>query len=951
MAEAKRGRGRPPKKVESGTDAPSGAAHISASVSARKPAGRSCFARLSGIPGSFSLSLTDWKGNAVQPDYRAFAGKEREFFRTFSAELARSRSFVRWDATDIAGQSAAILQPSAALLTLAASIGILLNSDSDLLELVPGDFFCTVTLPDPTAPRIQISFALVDPSTGETRSPSSGTLVPLASSLLLDGRSIYSVQDLGPWSTEFRYSAETVERENLEAWLSLCRSLVPTIGIAANGWTVKQGRPVSARPALLFSEIDEYGYVHIRPMAWLEGYPPGFFEDQEIVETVRLDYESSVVRVSEILFPETPADIFRTMLSRVKGSDSSVYEEEGRFVIAGSFARAFLEEHMSDLLQNFVLLQAKVLEKYRLRIGRPKLRLSLGTGVDWFAGTGEVEFSGESLPFGVFMNQYRKNGFITLSDGSKAWPESDTVERFSRLVSKMKGAEDAISVSLFDIAALRAIDGIDAAGEGWHNTDSFLRGFNDLSQRKTDTTVPDGALRPYQAYGVQWLEYLREHGFGACLADDMGLGKTVQIIVALRNAYASGMQGNSLVLVPRSLMFNWRSEFTRFAPLIPVHVHYGIGRDSAAVKKLTNTVILSSYATIRNDIKDFSGIEFAYVVLDEAQNVKNSETRTSAAVRTLKAKHRVAMSGTPVENSLADLYSLFKFLNPSLFGSEAEFMSRYLRPIQDGQDENALKDLKLRLYPFMLRRVKKDVLADLPAKTEQTALIELSPDHLALYRQRSAELKARLAGAIDAQGIQKSSFLILQALGELRRFAGMPDSESGFSGVSAKREYIRDMVAGVIAEGHKCLIFTNFLDSVEQVSDDLAEAGIPNLVMTGATVNRQALVQQFQTDPSIGAFIMTLKTGGVGLNLTAADYVFILDPWWNRAAEDQAIDRTHRIGQTNPVFCYRMIAKDTIEEKILELQTRKAGIAEALLSSDSGAVRGLSEDDIEYLLG
>jgi len=382
-----------------------------------------------------------------------------------------------------------------------------------------------------------------------------------------------------------------------------------------------------------------------------------------------------------------------------------------------------------------------------------------------------------------------------------------------------------------------------------------------------------------------------------------------------------------------------------------VHVHYGIGRDSAAVKKLKNTVILSSYATIRNDIEELLGIDFAYAVLDEAQNVKNLETRTSAAVRMIKARHRVAMSGTPVENSLADLYSLFKFLNPSLFGTETEFMSRYLRPIQDGQDESALKDLKLRLYPFMLRRVKKDVLADLPAKTEQTALIELSPEHLSLYRQRSAELKARISGAIEAQGIQKSSFLILQALGELRRFAGMPGEDDGLSGTSAKREYIRDMISSVVAEGHKCLIFTNFLDSVELVSDDLSSAGIRNLVMTGATVNRQSLVQEFQTDPSIGAFIMTLKTGGVGLNLTAADYVFILDPWWNRAAEDQAIDRTHRIGQTNPVFCYRLIAKDTIEEKILELQKRKAGIAEALLSSDSGSVRLLSEDDIEYLLG
>lgn len=941
-----RKRGRPPKNAGS-------AQQVEMAVpTARKPVSCPFYVLLSGSAGAYTLSLADRKGNPINPDYRSFAGREREFLRTYAAELSRSASLFRWD-TSVSGKGSgsSIIQPSSALLELAGSLGMLFTDKFEPVELIPDEFTLAVILDAPANPRIRITPSLVNPETGETVFPSSGSFLPLASSLLMDGHTIYRVQDLGPWSGSFRYSSETVEREHLEARLSLSRSLIPSLLIVSDGWIVKPGRPSAARPALFFSEIDEYGYVHIRPMAHLEGYPPGFFEDQELVETVRIDYESSIIRTAEILFPESPAETFRAMLSRMKGWESSVYEEEGHFVIAGDFARLFLEERMVDLMQNFVLLQAKVLEKYRLRVGRPKLRLSLGKGVDWFAGTGEVEFAGESLPFGAFMSQYRKNGFITLSDGSKAWPESDSMQRLDRLVSRIKGSDDAVSVSFFDIAALSATDGIEASGPGWHDADTFLRRFNDLSSRQSDTSVPDGELRPYQAYGVKWLEYLRENGFGACLADDMGLGKTVQIIVALRNAYAAGMQGNSLILVPRSLLFNWVSEFSRFAPSIPVHVHYGIGRDSAAVKKLKNTVILSSYATIRNDIEELLGIDFAYAVLDEAQNVKNLETRTSAAVRMIKARHRVAMSGTPVENSLADLYSLFKFLNPSLFGTEAEFMSRYLRPIQDGQDESALKDLKLRLYPFMLRRVKKDVLADLPAKTEQTALIELSPEHLSLYRQRSAELKARISGAIEAQGIQKSSFLILQALGELRRFAGMPGEDDGLSGTSAKREYIRDMVSSVVAEGHKCLIFTNFLDSVELVSDDLSSAGIRNLVMTGATVNRQSLVQEFQTDPSIGAFIMTLKTGGVGLNLTAADYVFILDPWWNRAAEDQAIDRTHRIGQTNPVFCYRLIAKDTIEEKILELQKRKAGIAEALLSSDSGSVRLLSEDDIEYLLG
>lgn len=620
-------------------------------------------------------------------------------------------------------------------------------------------------------------------------------------------------------------------------------------------------------------------------------------------------------------------------------------------MIEGTYAQAFLENNMVALMQHFVLLQTPVLEKYRLRVARPRLKLRLGSGIDYFSGTADVSMAGESIPFGRFLDQYRKQGYVTLSDGSRAWPERESVERFGRLVSRVKGSSDEVQLSFFDLPALHGSEDIEGEGEGWQRIDAFIRGFNSIGSRPLDSSLPNAKLRPYQEFGVRWLDYLREHNLGACLADEMGLGKTVQIIVMLRNAFRQGMTGNSLIIVPRSLIFNWQAEFARFAPDVCVLVHYGSSRDIPALKNARNTVILSSYATLRNDIEELSGEEFAYVILDEAQNVKNLGTKTSQAVRGLRARHRIAMSGTPVENSLADLYSLFLFISPGFFGNEAAFTKEYLSPIQEGQDEELMRDLKRRIYPYMLRRAKKDVLQDLPEKTEQTALIELSPEHLAVYRERGAEIKDRIARAVELEGIHKSSFLILQGLTELRRLAGVPEADGEFAGVSAKREYLRETISSIVAEGHKCLVFTNFLASVELVSEDLASLGIGNLVMTGATVNRHALVEQFQSDPSIGAFIMTLKTGGVGLNLTAADYVFILDPWWNRAAEQQAIDRTHRIGQVNPVFCYRMIAKDTIEERILELQDRKANLAEALLAADAGAVKKLSEEDIAYLLG
>ena len=309
------------------------------------------------------------------------------------------------------------------------------------------------------------------------------------------------------------------------------------------------------------------------------------------------------------------------------------------------------------------------------------------------------------------------------------------------------------------------------------------------------------------------------------------------------------------------------------------------------------------------------------------------------------------MSGTPIENNLQDLYSLFRFLNPSFFGSQKNFYTKYMRPIQADGNEDALHDLKTRIYPFILRRLKRDVLTELPAKTEETAYIELDKAQLTLYHRKRIEYKHFIGGIIKKGALAKSSILVLKALSELRRLASVPETEGDYAGPSAKRGYLIEQITSLAESGHKCLVFANFLAGVELVSQDLSARGIANLTMTGATGNRQALVRSFQTDNEIKAFIMTLKTGGTGINLTAADYIFIMDPWWNRAAEAQAIDRSHRIGQTNPVFCYRLIARGTIEERILELQKKKHDLAGALLSDDAGAMKKLNEDDIAYLVG
>jgi SNF2 family DNA or RNA helicase len=723
-------------------------------------------------------------------------------------------------------------------------------------------------------------------------------------------------------------------------------------------------------------EIDKYGYLHVRPISFLRGFPPLFLENEEIVTVAEIDEIGKTIGIAEVVFPEAPEDEFRQWLTRGSGQgrgrrsvshNDTFYEENGRFIIAPDFATAFVGENIIELSRRFVLLETEVLSGYKLKFSKPKIKLSvsrkmgMGSGIDYLAGEAEVEIEGESFSFARFMAEYRKSSCITLTDGSRSFLDKRTMDRLERLVSKIKG-EDEVELSYFDIPLLLQDDLIQVEGQVWEEARPFFTNYNTIAARSGSWSLSGGELRSYQEYGVRWLDYLGEYRMGACLADEMGLGKTIQVIALLRSMKQQGeskpkvrepkVRGPCLILCPKSLVYNWAAELDRFAPELPYLVHYGLERDTAEIINNTDfRIILSTYATLRRDVEDFKNIEFSYIILDESQNIKNLSSQTTAAVLSLNAQRRLAMSGTPVENNLGELYSLFRFLNPGFFGSEKNFVQRYQRPIQEDNDEEALKDLKLRIYPFMLRRLKRDVLKELPDKTEETAFIELEEPHLAIYHRRRQEYKTLIDGIIAKGEVAKSSIIIFKALTELRRLASVPEAEGEYGGPSAKRLYLMDRIAEIAENGHKCLVFTNFLAGVDLVSRDLADIGIPNLTMTGATVDRQSLVRRFQTDDGVKAFIMTLKTGGTGLNLTAADYIFILDPWWNSAAEAQAIDRSHRIGQVNPVFCFRLIARDTIEERIVELQKRKTDLAGALLSDDAGSFKSLAPEDVAYLVG
>ncbi|MDR3336912.1 MAG: DEAD/DEAH box helicase [Treponema sp.] len=943
-------------------------------------------------------------GRAVRgavPDYRRYTGVERELLREFLALCAAASRSFSVDPSAEAPPAYTLINPDDRFIEHALRGGLLRTGAGEPLSLAGGLCHCAVRVEEEAPRALTLSFSLCDEQGGliaRGRIPQQPGLPPkkpkkspadktadntppdcfslVSPRLAWYQNQVYPLEDLGPRWTETDFINCRVQREELEAFLSLAFSRFTNLRLVWAGWTLRRIRPAQALPSLLFMEIDRYGYLHLRPIAYLRGFPPLFLENEEITAIVETDETDRSLGLAEVVFPEPPDLLFRALLLKAGKADKTglagaglkdqIHEENGRFIIAPEFARIFFAEHIVELARRFVLLEATVLAGYKLSFSRPQIRLSMSQGLDFLSGSAEVEIDGQSFPLSRFMAEYRSASCITLADGTRSFPEKRTMERLDRLVSLLKGDEDAVELSCFDIPLLLQEGNIEVDGAAWEKARPFFSNYNSIAARGGAWKIAGGELRPYQEYGVRWLDYLREYGMGGCLADEMGLGKTIQVIALLRTLYANynssptrlaeSTAAPCLILCPKSLVFNWQAELERFAPELPVLIHYGADRDFEGIETGGLQIILSTYTTLRRDIGEFQKVEFFYIILDESQNIKNLNTQTAAAVMILRARHKLAISGTPVENNLADLYSLFRFLNPAFFGSQKQFVSRYLRPIQEDNDEDALRDLKARIYPFMLRRLKRDVLKDLPPKSEETALIELDEAHLEIYHRRRLEYQELIAGIVARGEFKKQAIVIFKALSELRRLASAPEADVEYSGRSAKRQYLLDLVSEPAANGHKCLIFTNFLANVENLSNDLAARGIANLTMTGATSDRQSLVRRFQTDAEVRAFIMTLKTGGTGLNLTAADYIFIFDPWWNAAAESQAIDRAHRIGQANPVFCYRLIARDTIEERILELQKHKADLAGALLSDlqsgeDSGLLKSLSAEDITYLMG
>ena len=497
-----------------------------------------------------------------------------------------------------------------------------------------------------------------------------------------------------------------------------------------------------------------------------------------------------------------------------------------------------------------------------------------------------------------------------------------------------------------------------SVGKAWHlggdeELTELTRKLNEFKGVQPINQPPglQAELRPYQAYGVGWLQFLREFGFGGILADDMGLGKTIQALAhVLIEKRAGRLAQPALVVAPTSLLFNWRAEARKFAPELKVLTLHGAERKGQFQWINESDLVLTTYPLLSRDGEKLARHDFHLLILDEAQAIKNARTLAAKEVRRLRAHHRLCLTGTPLENHLGELWSQFDFLMPGMLGGQTRFRQQIQRPIEREDDQDRRDALARRIRPFFLRRTKQEVAPELPPKTEMIRAVTLEGDQLRLYERYRVAMHDKVRRALAGRGLDKNRILVLDALLKLRQICCDPQLLKDSPGVeampSAKRELLRELLREMVAEGRRILVFSQFVGMLNLIEQDLKEAKIRYTKLTGQTKDRQAVVEHFQTG-TVPVFLISLKAGGVGLNLTAADTVIHYDPWWNPAVEDQATDRAHRIGQDQNVFVYRLLTEQTVEQKVFELQQSKRGLIESLFGG-GGAIK-LAAEDLENL--
>ena len=743
---------------------------------------------------------------------------------------------------------------------------------------------------------------------------------------------------------------QKIDKYELESYATLILKNYKNIDLKYEDYETVVSEERNAIPQIIIEKISFDNSLYIKINSIISTMDYEFFTKNKIETVLIVNELEKKLEISKINLENLSSDMFEivkvlTKLQKSIGLKSSYYIDNENFIILNEeLAKEFVKKELLQLTGKYSIIGTDRLRKYNIKAVRPKLSGKFSYNLDYFEGEVEVEIEGEKFSIQQLLNNYKKDEYIVLSDGTNALINREYIEKLQRVFKEEDG--NKIKVSFFDMPIVQDMIDEKAFENDFMGSKDFFEGINELPKEEVEYPKLNATLRDYQKYGYKWLKYLTDNNLGACLADDMGLGKTLQAIALLSNLHEEKKK-KSMVIMPKSLIYNWENEIKKFAPKLKVGVYYGINRDFSSLKKVD--VILTTYGTIRNDIENLLEHKFDLLILDESQNIKNINSQTTKAVLLLNAKKRVALSGTPIENNLLELYSLFRFLNPEMFGSVQRFTNSYILPIQKYSDTSTIEELKKKIYPFLLRRVKKEVLEDLPDKIEKLVYVDMNDEHRRFYEERRKYYYSLLEKNTSSQG-NFDKFFVLQAINELRHIVSSPELETKKI-ISSKKEVLIENVIEAIENNHKVLVFVNYLSSIESICDSLKENKIKYLKMTGQTKDRQTLVDKFQNDSRYKVFVMTLKTGGVGLNLVSADTIFIYDPWWNTTVENQAIDRAYRLGQDKTVFAYKMIMRNTIEEKILKLQEIKNKLLDDLISEDNLSTKNLSKNDIEFILG
>jgi superfamily II DNA or RNA helicase len=586
-------------------------------------------------------------------------------------------------------------------------------------------------------------------------------------------------------------------------------------------------------------------------------------------------------------------------------------------------------------------------------VGKAVIELEVKEGIDWFDIHAKIRFGEYEISFKELRKLIlKKKVEFKLPNGEIAIIPEAWLIKYGDLfaMSETHGANEKPVLQKYHLNLVKELQDGNLAKVHISDRLKNIESFNGIRDYPMPTGF-NGQLRPYQKAGYNWLRFLNEFRLGGCLADDMGLGKTVQTLTLLQSEKEKGNSGTSLLIMPTSLLYNWEMEAAKFTPELKILTYTGTNRNKDIERFSKYDIVLTSYGITRLDIESLQKFHFNYLILDESQVIKNPSSNIAKAVLQLKSRFKLTLTGTPLENTTLDLWSQMTFINPGLLGGQTFFKNEYQVPIEKRQDEAKTKKLNAIIKPFVLRRLKSQVATDLPEKVENIYYSHLTPAQEEKYEEAKSFYRHKILDLIEKEGLNNSRITILEGLTKLRQLSNHPRMvDTHYKGDSGKLEDLSHMIENALLEGHKLLVFSQFVKHLEIVREFLDSRKIDFAYLDGSSMDRKDQVEKFNKDPNLKIFLISIKAGGLGLNLTEADYVFILDPWWNPAVEQQAIDRAHRIGQKKKVFTYKFITRNTVEEKILQLQKHKLKLSESLISTEESIVKSLTKEDIEMML-